>query len=114
MNTPCGELLHRLPIAALVAAMVTCPLPAAGHDVWLNRAQVPPWVKKACCGPSEVHHLSADEVHALPDGYHIDGLATVIPYSRVQPSPDGEFWGFWNPYASNPVVFCFFAGMKGL
>ena len=109
MNTRRGEMLGRLAIAPLVAASMMCPLPAVGHDVWSNGAQVPAWVKKACCGPSEVHQLSADKVHALRDGYHVDGLATVIPYSRVQPSPDGAFWGFWNPDALNPVVFCFFA-----
>jgi hypothetical protein len=109
MKMPRGKVLGRLAIAALVTATMTPPLPAVGHDVWSNGAQVPPWVKKACCGPSEVHHLSAGKVHGMPDGYHVDGLATIIPYSRVQPSPDGEFWGFWNPYALNPVVFCFFA-----
>jgi hypothetical protein len=108
MNAPRGEMLGRLAIVALVAATM-CPLHAVGHDVWSNGAQVPAWVKKACCGPSEVHQLSADKVHALRDGYHVDGLATVIPDSRVQPSPDGAFWGFWNPDALNPVVFCFFA-----
>jgi hypothetical protein len=109
MNTLRGEMPGRLPIAALVAATIMCPFPAVGHDAWSNGAQVPAWIKKACCGPSEVHQLPADKVHALPDGYHVDGLATVIPYSRVLPSPDGAFWGFWNPDALNPVVFCFFA-----
>jgi hypothetical protein len=109
MNAPRVETPRRLPIAALVAATMMCPFPAVGHDVWSNGAQVPAWIKKACCGPSEVHQLPADKVHALPDGYHVDGLATVIPYSRVLPSSDGAFWGFWNPDALNPVVFCFFA-----
>src|SRR5260370_25571076 len=95
----------RLAIAALVTATMTRALPAAGHDAWSNGAQVPLWVKEACCGPSEAHHLSPDQVHALPDGYHVDGLATVIPYSRTQPSPHGEYLGFWNSYALNPVVF---------
>jgi hypothetical protein len=114
MIAPRGEMLSRLAIAAFVTAAVTRSSPATGHDVWSNDTPVPSWIKKACCGPSEVHHLSSDKVHALPDGYHVDGLATVIPYSRVQPSPDGEFWGFWNPHALNPVVFCFFAGIKGI
>jgi hypothetical protein len=91
---------------------IACALPACGHDLWSNGREVPPWIKTACCGPSEAHRLAAEQVHALPDGYHVDGLATVIPYSRVQPSPDGEFWGFWNADALNPIVFCFFAGTK--
>jgi len=104
---------HRPIVATLAAAVMTGMGTAAGHEIWANGAPVPLWVKKACCGPSEAHRLPADKVHALPDGYHVDGLSTVIPYSMVQPSPDGAFWGFWNPDAINPVVFCFFAGVKG-
>jgi len=105
------RLLPRLRSAVLLSAVVAA-LPASGHDLWANGMPVPSWIKTACCGPSEAHRLVASQVHALPDGYHVDGLSTVIPYSRVQPSPDGEFWGFWNSYALNPVVFCFFAGTK--
>jgi hypothetical protein len=109
MNRPHRELPARFAIAALVAVTIAHPSRAVGHDVWSNGARVPPWIKKACCGPSEVHRLPADKVRALPDGYHVDGLDTVIPYSRALPSHDGEFWGFWNSDATHPVVFCFFA-----
>ena len=98
MNTPPGEMLDRLAIAALVAAAMMRPLSAIGHDVWSNGAQVPAWVKKACCGPSEVHKLSADKVHAPPDGYH------------VQQAIDAPAWhsehfpiSFW-PKTSRPGV----------
>ena len=98
-----------LAFSTLSTLTMLAALPAGAHDLWSNGAKVPAWVKKSCCGPSEAHHLSATSVRALPDGYHVDGLATAIPYSRVLPSRDGEFWGFWNPDASHPVVFCFFA-----
>jgi hypothetical protein len=109
MNARRAKLLARFTVAALVALTTTPPLPAVGHDVWANGEKVPPWVKKACCGPSEAHRLPKGNVRALPDGYHVDGLDAVIPYSRALPSHDGEFWGFWNPDATHPVVFCFFA-----
>jgi hypothetical protein len=50
----------------------------------------------------------------MSDGYHIDGLKTVVPIARALPSPDGTYWGFWNPALEpNPTVYCFFAPFNG-
>jgi hypothetical protein len=88
--------------------------PAFAHDVWANGDPVPPWVKAQCCGPRDVHHLSAEAVHIMSDGYHIDGIKTVIPIARALPSPDGSYWAFWNSVAEpEPVIFCFFAPLNG-
>lgn len=83
------------------------------HDQWSDGEPVPPWVKKACCGPEDVHHLRLEQVHNMADGVHVDGLSTVIPYSKVLPSPDGQYWGFWSPIAKDPTVYCFFAPIEG-
>ncbi len=43
---------------------------ASAHDMWSNGDPVPSWVKKACCGPEDVHHLSPEpailKVSAFP------------------------------------------------
>ena len=88
--------------------------PAQAHDFWTNGDPVPAWVKAACCGPSDVHHLRASAVHIKSDGYHIDGIETVVPINDALPSPDGTYWGFWNPNGEpNPTIFCFFAPVNG-
>ena len=87
---------------------------AKPHDFWTTGEPVPPWVKSACCGPSDVHHLKMSAIHIMPDGLHIDGIETVVPMSRVLPSPDGTAWAFWNPVGEpDPVVFCMFYPLSG-
>ena len=96
-------------------AMALAASAALAHDVWANGEAVPPWVKAECCGPEDVHHLTADQVHIRADGYHIDGLKTVVPIGRALPSPDGTYWAFWNPVTEpSPVIFCFFAPVNGV
>jgi len=88
--------------------------PAIAHDKWGNGEPVPDWVRKACCGPEDVHHIPASAIHIMSDGYHIDGIETVVPANRALPSPDGDYWGFWLPAAEpNPVIFCLFAPLNG-
>jgi len=89
-------------------------VPAAAHDFWSNGEPVPAWVKSACCGPQDVHRLNPGAVHVMADGYHIDGLQTVIPLKSALPSMDGQYWGFWNPRGEpDPFIFCFFAPLEG-
>jgi hypothetical protein len=99
----------------LICAASLLVSPAAlAHDFWSNGEPVPPWVKAQCCGPRDVHHLRAGAVHIMSDGYHIDGIKTVVPVSRALPSPDGQYWAFWNSVAEpEPVIFCFFAPLNG-
>ena len=35
---------------------------AYAHDYWRNGEPVPSWVKVACCGRTDAHHLLPDEV----------------------------------------------------
>lgn len=98
---------------AAVCLLARCA-PAAAHDAWANGEPVPAWVKAYCCGPQDVHHLDARAVHIMADGYHIDGLDTVVPAERALPSPDGTYWAFWSPAAEpSPTIYCFFAPVNG-
>lgn len=104
--------MRAMVLAATMLAASVCPSHA--HDKWANGEPVPPWVKNACCGPSDVHHIPAEAVHLLGDGYHIDGIKTVIPADKAIPSPDGTFWGFWSESGEpDPVIYCFFSPFQG-
>lgn len=99
----------------LLSATILASFPAMGHDTWADGSPVPPWVKAQCCGTQDVHHLSAGRVHIMADGYHIDGIKTVVPMTRALPSMDGDFWAFWSPLGEpEPVIFCFFAPLHGV
>ena len=88
---------------------------AQAHDFWSTGEAVPAWVKQACCGPSDVHHIRHGAVHILSDGYHIDGINTVVALRDVLPSPDGEYWAFWNPALEpTPGIYCFFVPLNGM
>ncbi len=105
----------RLAIRSWMLVSALFATPAMAHDAWSNGEPVPPWVKAECCGPQDVHHLRAGAVHIRPDGYHIDGIETVVPISRALPSPDGGYWAFWNPQGEPaPAIFCFFAPLNGV
>jgi hypothetical protein len=98
-----------LALTALVLAS-----PAAAHDTWSSGDPVPDWVKRDCCSQAHAHHVDEAAIHALPDGYHIDGYRHVIPYSKVLPSPDGTTWLFFETRqdGSQSGPFCFFIGAK--
>ncbi len=93
-------------LLAALAFACTCPAFAWAHDFWSNGEPVPAWVKAECCGPRDVHHLRPSAVHIAVDGYHVDGLRSVIPFSRTLPSPDGQYWGFWNSIGEpDPAIY---------
>lgn len=97
-----------------IAALCLLTGPASSHDRWGNGDPVPAWVKSACCGPNDVHQIPDSAVHVMADGYHIDGIDTIVPPDRALPSPDGRIWGFWTPTSEpDPVIFCFFYPLKG-
>ncbi len=100
---------------SLILACVFCASPAFAHDFWANGDPVPKWVKAQCCGPNDVHHLRPGAVHIMADGYHIDGITTIVPIARALPSMDGSYWAFWNSVSEPaPVIFCFFAPINGV
>ena len=84
---------------------------ANAHDVWNNGLPVPGWVKAACCGPEDVHHLRPEQVHRISDNYYeVDGYQYPIPVQKALPSQDGDYWIFYrdNAGGSQSGVFCFF------
>ncbi len=88
--------------------------PALAHDFWSNGEEVPAWVKAECCGKGDAHHIRAGAVHIRPDGYHVDGIQTVIAIDKTLPSLDGSYWAFWNPRNEPaPPIICFFAPLNG-
>lgn len=107
--------MNRLIATCAALALAYAQAPAMAHDFWSNGDPVPPWVKAQCCGPQDVHHLKPSAVHIMADGYHIDGINTVVPVERALPSVDGGYWAFWNPSLEpNPIIYCFFAPQNGV
>ena len=84
---------------------------ASAHDQWSNGMPIPAWVKSSCCGPEDVHHLSAAQVHAMADGWHVEGYRQVVSYGRELPSQDGDYWIFYKnfPDGTQTPAYCFFA-----
>jgi len=85
------------------------------HDVWADASIVPPWVKAACCGPDDVHHLRPDQVHRISDDYYtVDGYRYRIPAKDALPSQDGDYWIFYRDGqgGNQSMVYCFFVPMN--
>ncbi len=85
--------------------------PASAHGVWANGTVVPPWVKAACCGPVDAHHLHPDQVHRVSDDYYrADGYRHRIPVRNALPSQDGDYWIFYRDGqgGSASIEYCFF------
>ncbi len=108
-STPPGRGLAGL------ALLVALSQPAGAHTSWADGRAVPDWVGKACCGPSDAHHLRADQVRRVPDGYRFDGYPGTVYDAQVLPSEDGEYWAFYSETKAAggdrifTSVFCFFA-----
>ncbi|HME83833.1 MAG TPA: hypothetical protein VKG91_04605 [Roseiarcus sp.] len=99
----------------LAAVFVLSAAQALAHDQWANGKAVPDWVKSACCGPADAHHLRPDQVALNANGdYLVDGYREPLPAKIALPSQDGEYWIFYreNLDGSRSAVFCFFVPMN--
>ncbi|SDR43904.1 hypothetical protein SAMN05519103_03122 [Rhizobiales bacterium GAS113] len=108
MRASLWNLAARLLILAVVLAVAR---QAQAHDQWGDGAPVPPWVKGSCCGLEDVHHRTASQIHAMADGWHVDGLRTIIPYGRELPlrtATTGFSIGYGRT-ANRRRFYCFFA-----
>ena len=87
---------------------------AHAHDVWVNGMPVPSWIKAACCGPADAHHLTPDQVHRSDDYYQVDGYHVPIPAKFALPSQDGDYWIFYRQGNDGfqSGVYCFFVPME--
>ena len=93
---------------------------AHAHDVWANGQPVPSWVKESCCGPSDAHHLTQEQVHGPTKGangvlyYTVDGYPDPVAASSALPSQDGDYWIFYTTGVDMSgkrywgQVYCFF------
>lgn len=105
-------------VVGMGAALVWVGGRAHAHDEWADGSPVPAWVKAACCGPEDVHHLRPEQVHLTSKGWQVEGYPDLIPIGKELPSPDGGYWIFYKrtetstgPYFSS--VFCFFTPFSG-
>jgi len=96
---------------ALLAVVILLAMDRAAnaHEKWWNGREVDSVTKRLCCGDNDVKHLDREQVRIVPGGYQLDDTGEIVPFSRSQPSVDGEFWVFrWG----DPVkTQCFFAPM---
>jgi hypothetical protein len=101
-------------IAWVLGSTLTLTSAAGAHDFWNDGTPVPAWVKAACCGPEDVHHLRPDQVHRISSEYYmVDGYNYRIPASAALPSQDGDYWIFYRNLsdAAQSSVYCFFVPM---
>jgi hypothetical protein len=107
-KSPCAALIAVI----LAAAGAALPSPAAAHNEWADGKAIPDWIKAACCGPADAHHLRPDQVHDEGDYYVVDGYAGGPQNGKIYktidsgngrsasnpsiiPSQDGEYWIFY-------------------
>ena len=72
---------------------------------------LPAWVSAACCGPTDAHRYTSDQVSLDDDGYHVPGYPVAIPVGRLKASQDQYFWAFFRevPVDSGEwILYCFF------
>ena len=104
----------RLAFVALAVIGALAGRSAAAHDVWANGDIVPGWVKSACCGPDDAHHLRPEQVHRVSDDFYmVDGYRYRIPAREALPSQDGDYWIFYRDEGAGvqSTVYCFFVPM---
>jgi hypothetical protein len=108
--------MRATPLAVLSVVVTLFSSNAAlAHERWANGDPVPAWVKAACCGPEDVHHLSPEQVHLIEGAWRVDGYPDPIPVGTELPSPDGEYWIFYRtlPNGDKTRVYCFFTPFQG-
>ena len=95
----------------LLVAALALASPAVGHDQWADGTPVPDWVKQACCGKSEVHMLTPDQVHhnVAEEYYYFErSYKGKVTDAQVLPSQDGHYWLFYACAEPTCAVHCFF------
>ena len=76
---------------------------AFAHDSWISRAGLRNAAGEWCCGEGDCFVEGA--VREITSGYQLTS-GEVVPFTEVQPSPDGAFWRCKRPDGSRR---CFFA-----
>jgi hypothetical protein len=80
----------------IAAALILGAAPAAAHDQLANGKPVPGWIKSACCGTADAHHLRPDQVTLNNRGeYVVEGYRESLASRFALPSQDGQYWTFY-------------------
>jgi hypothetical protein len=82
-------------VAAIWAvALILIGSQARAHDTpsdWIGQERRTNAAGIQCCGESDCHPFTTDQVKVKPDGYHFpDG--EVVPFDKAAPSIDRFFW----------------------
>lgn len=102
--------------AALILAILLLGASVShAHTRWADGSPVPAWIMKACCGPSDVHHLRPDQVELRDDGYHVEGYPDPIPVREAMASQDGDYWAFYHEFLGGQKtrMYCLFVPFSG-
>jgi len=89
--------------------------PAGAHDQWANGKAVPGWIKSACCGVADAHHLRPEQVTLNARGeYVVEGYYAPLDVKFALPSQDGDYWIFYRQFldGSQSAAYCFFAPLN--
>jgi hypothetical protein len=79
-------------IGILTLVAVAFVSSASAHDFWIDGQRVDPATKKLCCGENDCRVVPLEIAHVTQYGYRLEDTNEIIPWSRVQPSPDGAMW----------------------
>ena len=89
----------------LVLVLVLSVLPESfAHDSWISRGGLRNTAGEWCCGEGDCPALNYTP-RVSAGGYVLEG-GEVVPFSEVQPSPDGSFVRCHRPDGTRR---CFFA-----
>jgi hypothetical protein len=84
--------MMRIVVSVVILAAALTTQPAQAHDFWKDGQKVDPVTKSACCGEKDCYVVPPSLTRVLSTGYWLIDTRELIPWSRVQPSPDGNIW----------------------
>ena len=93
----------------LLAPITRAPNIFVYASAYAAQPEIPDWIERSCCGPSDMRRLSASQVKQREDGSWLaEGYNRPISPSKVQPSQDSNYYIFYaSPDQMQP--YCFFA-----
>jgi hypothetical protein len=92
-----------LPFLLLLGAGALIASAALAHDSWIARGQLKNAAGEWCCGEGDCFVM--EQVRETGAGYLLTN-GELVPFTEVQPSPDGAFWRCKRPDGTRR---CFFA-----
>ena len=119
-------MLRFLRLPAAIASLLLVSSFAVAHDSWISRGALRNPAGEWCCGEGDCALIDATAIHVTRAGYVVRGFGTLsfsdsalaerewivdtVPFSEVQPSPDGTYVRCQRPDGSRR---CFFAPPSG-